>query len=94
VSPINRRPVCLSLGGHRSLSPVFVTCFRCSYKIGQLKFVELRERARKELGAKFDIRIFHDEMLNGGVLPLDLLNARTNSWIQAQIGAEKPVAGN
>ena len=65
-----------------------------SYKIGQLKFVELRERARKELGPKFDIRTFHDEMLNGGVLPLDLLDARTNSWIQAQIGAGKPVAGN
>jgi uncharacterized protein (DUF885 family) len=42
-----------------------------SYKIGQLKFVELRERARKELGPKFDIRTFHDEMLNGGVLQLD-----------------------
>jgi uncharacterized protein (DUF885 family) len=65
-----------------------------SYKIGQLKFVELRERARKELGPKFDIRTFHDEMLNGGVLPLDLLDARTNSWIQAQTAAGKPVAGN
>jgi uncharacterized protein (DUF885 family) len=65
-----------------------------SYKIGQLKFVELRERARKELGPKFDIRTFHDEMLNGGVLPLDLLDARTNSWIQAQTGAGKPVAAN
>ena len=65
-----------------------------SYKIGQLKFVELRERARKQLGAKFDIRTFHDEMLNGGALPLDLLDARTNSWIQAQTVARKPVAGN
>jgi uncharacterized protein (DUF885 family) len=55
-----------------------------SYKIGQLKFVELRECARKELGSKFDIRTFHDEMLNGGVLPLDLLEARTDRWIQAQ----------
>jgi uncharacterized protein (DUF885 family) len=55
-----------------------------SYKLGQLKFRELRERAQKELGPKFDIRSFHDEMLNGGVLPLDLLDARTNSWIQAQ----------
>ena len=54
-----------------------------SYKLGQLKFRELRERAKKELGPKFDIRSFHDEMLNGGVLPLDLLDARTNSWIQA-----------
>src|SRR5215472_13206382 len=56
----------------------------CSYKIGQLKFLELRERARKELGAKFDIRTFHDEMLNGGSLPLDLLEARTDKWIAAQ----------
>jgi uncharacterized protein (DUF885 family) len=55
-----------------------------SYKLGQLKFRELRERARRELGPKFDIRNFHDEMLNGGVLPLDLLDARTNSWIQQQ----------
>jgi uncharacterized protein (DUF885 family) len=36
------------------------------------------------LGPKFDIRTFHDEMLSGGVLPLDLLDARTNSWIAAQ----------
>jgi uncharacterized protein (DUF885 family) len=55
-----------------------------SYKLGQLKFRELRERAKKELGPKFDIRSFHDEMLNGGVLPLDLLDARTNSWIKDQ----------
>jgi uncharacterized protein (DUF885 family) len=62
-----------------------------SYKLGQLKFRELRERAQKELGAKFDIRTFHDEMLNGGVLPLDLLDQRTESWIKAQKGegAEK-----
>jgi uncharacterized protein (DUF885 family) len=52
-----------------------------SYKLGQLKFRELRERAQKELGPKFDIRTFHDEMLNGGTLPLDLLDARTNEWI-------------
>jgi len=55
-----------------------------SYKLGQLEFRELRERARKELGAKFDIRRFHDEMLNGGVLPLDLLAARTEGWIRAE----------
>jgi uncharacterized protein (DUF885 family) len=65
-----------------------------SYKVGQLKFVELRERARKELGPKFDIRTFHDEMLNGGVLPLDLLDARTNSWIQAQKRSPNSTAGN
>jgi uncharacterized protein (DUF885 family) len=60
-----------------------------SYKLGQLKFRELRDRAQKQLGSKFDIRSFHDEMLNGGVLPLDLLDSRTNSWIQAQKTAVK-----
>jgi uncharacterized protein (DUF885 family) len=60
-----------------------------SYKLGQLKFRELRSRAQQQLGSKFDIRSFHDEMLNGGVLPLDLLDSRTNSWIQAQKSAVK-----
>jgi uncharacterized protein (DUF885 family) len=55
-----------------------------SYKIGQLKFLELRERARKALGSKFDIRTFHDEMLSGGSMPLDLLETRTDSWIAQQ----------
>jgi uncharacterized protein (DUF885 family) len=59
----------------------------CSYKIGQLKFLELRERARRALGPKFDIRAFHDEMLNGGSLPLDLLEARTDKWIAEQKAA-------
>jgi len=60
-----------------------------SYKIGQLKIRDLRDRAQKELGAKFDIRTFHDEMLNGGTLPLDLLEARTDKWI-----AEQKAKGN
>jgi uncharacterized protein (DUF885 family) len=55
-----------------------------SYKLGQLKFRELRDRAKKELGPKFDIRKFHDEMLDGGTLPLDLLEARTDKWIAEQ----------
>jgi uncharacterized protein (DUF885 family) len=55
-----------------------------SYKLGQLKFRELRERAEKELGPKFDIRKFHDEMLDGGTLPLDMLEERTNKWIAQQ----------
>jgi uncharacterized protein (DUF885 family) len=55
-----------------------------SYKLGQLKIRELRERAKKELGPKFDIRSFHDEMLDGGTLPLDLLEARTDKWIAQQ----------
>ena len=56
-----------------------------SYKLGQLKFRELRDRAQKELGPKFDIRAFHDEMLDGGTLPLDLLDARTDKWIAQQM---------
>jgi len=55
-----------------------------SYKLGQLKLRELRARARKELGPKFDIRTFHDQMLDGGTLPLDLLDARTDKWIAQQ----------
>jgi len=54
-----------------------------AYKIGQLKILELRERAKKELGAKYDIRAFHDEILNGGALPLDVLEARVATWMQA-----------
>jgi len=65
-----------------------------SYKLGQLKFRELRERAKQQLGSKFDIRAFHDEMLNGGVLPLDLLESRTNSWIKDQQRGLKATAAN
>jgi uncharacterized protein (DUF885 family) len=54
------------------------------YKIGQLKFIELRERAKRELGSKFDIRSFHDEVLGGGALPLDLLEVRINAWLEQQ----------
>jgi uncharacterized protein (DUF885 family) len=57
----------------------------CSYKLGQLKIRELRERAKEKLGAKFDLKTFHDEILSGGALPLDLLDARVNRWIQAQL---------
>ncbi|HTZ98425.1 MAG TPA: DUF885 domain-containing protein [Terriglobales bacterium] len=56
------------------------------YKLGQLKIRELRERAKSELGPKFDIRTFHDEMIDGGTLPLDLLEARTDKWIAEQKG--------
>jgi uncharacterized protein (DUF885 family) len=55
-----------------------------SYKLGQLKIRELRERAQNQLGPRFDIRSFHDEMLDGGTLPLDLLEARTDKWIAQQ----------
>jgi uncharacterized protein (DUF885 family) len=64
-----------------------------SYKLGQLKFRELRARAERELGSQFDLRLFHDEMLNGGVLPLDLLDARTDDWIAARRGG-RPLTRN
>jgi uncharacterized protein (DUF885 family) len=56
----------------------------CSYKLGQLKIRELRERAKQQLGTKFDLKSFHDEILSGGALPLDVLDARINRWIKAQ----------
>jgi len=61
-----------------------------AYKMGQLKILELRARAKKELGDKFDIRAFHDEILNGGALPLDVLEARTDAWIAAVKAGKAP----
>lgn len=55
-----------------------------AYKIGQLKILELRERAQKELGDKFDIRAFHDEVLGAGALPMQLLEDRIVNWIARQ----------
>ncbi len=52
-----------------------------AYKIGQLKFKELRERATKALGPKFDIRRFHDATLENGAIPLSVLDARIERWI-------------
>jgi uncharacterized protein (DUF885 family) len=52
-----------------------------AYKIGQLTILRLRETAQKEMGEKFDIRAFHDEVLGGGALPMDLLEQRIESWI-------------
>jgi uncharacterized protein (DUF885 family) len=56
-----------------------------AYKMGQLKIRELRERAKTKLGAHFDLKAFHDEILNGGPLPLDLLEERVDGWIKAQL---------
>jgi len=54
------------------------------YKLGQLEILKLRERAQTELGGKYDIRAFHDEVLNGAALPLDVLDQRVTAWIEAQ----------
>jgi len=55
-----------------------------AYKVGQMKILELRARAEKELGAKFDLRAFHDQVLDSGALPLDVLETRIDAWIAAQ----------
>jgi uncharacterized protein (DUF885 family) len=54
------------------------------YKMGQLKLLELRDRAKTALGPKFDIRAFHDEVLDSGALPLDVMDHRVDAWIAAQ----------
>jgi len=53
----------------------------CSYKVGHLKMVELRERARKQLGDRFDIRAFHDLVLDNGAMPLAVVEAAVDDWI-------------
>ena len=53
-----------------------------SYKIGQLKILELRAKAEKELGAKFDIKEFHKQILETGCIPLELLEKKINLWIE------------
>ena len=56
-----------------------------AYKIGQLKISAIRSKAEKALGSKFDIRAFHDELLQDGALPLDLLEGKMDSWISSQL---------
>jgi len=59
------------------------------YKVGQLKFLELRARAQKALGERFDLRAFHDQVLDSGALPLDLLEQRIDTWIAASNTQQK-----
>lgn len=58
-----------------------------AYKMGQLKILELRELAKQELGDRFDIKAFHDMILNAGTLPLNILDARIKNWIKEQKAA-------
>lgn len=55
-----------------------------AYKVGELKLLELRERARAALGARFDIRTFHTQVLGDGNMPLAMLEEKVDRWIAAQ----------
>lgn len=59
------------------------------YKIGQIKIRELRTRAEKELGNKFDVRKFHLQVLNSGSLPMVLLEEKINRWIHKEKAARQ-----
>lgn len=55
-----------------------------SYKIGQLRILDIRSRAEQKLGSSFDIRAFHDELLKDGTMPLSILEAKMDRWIASQ----------
>jgi uncharacterized protein (DUF885 family) len=54
------------------------------YKIGQLEILKLRQYSKDQLGTKFDLRAFHDEVLDGGAMPLDVLSTRVHEWVGQQ----------
>ncbi len=56
----------------------------CAYKVGQLKILELRQRARDTLGERFDLRRFHNVMLAHGAVPLTILEQLVERWIAAE----------
>lgn len=65
------------------------------YKVGQLEIIKLRQYSKDQLGAKFDIRTFHDEVLSGGALPLDVLSTRIHNWVgQQKAQASLPAASH
>ena len=59
-----------------------------SYKIGELKIMEMRRKAEKVLGRKFDVKAFHDEVLKDGAMPLQIFESKLNSWIQDMGGGK------
>ena len=60
-----------------------------AYKIGELKLKELRAEAEKELGTKFDVRAFHDQVLGNGALPLDVLEKNVKAWMEQEKSGDK-----
>src|SRR6266571_3646444 len=63
------------------------------YKLGELKIKELRAHAAKELGDRFDLRAFHDEVVKEGGLPLDVLDSRIRAWVAGRRAAVGATAG-
>jgi uncharacterized protein (DUF885 family) len=57
-----------------------------SYKVGQLKIIELRKKYEKKLGKKFSLAAFHDELLSDGCLPLEVLERKMDAWAKAMVG--------
>jgi uncharacterized protein (DUF885 family) len=57
----------------------------CSYKLGHSVFTGLREKAKTKLGARFDLKAFHDAVLGTGRVPLDILQQVGDRWIAAQV---------
>lgn len=56
-----------------------------AYKVGEMKITQLRRRAEAALGPRFDIKAFHRAVLEDGALPLDVLDAKIDRWIAAQL---------
>ena len=66
-----------------------------AYKIGMMKILDLRAKAKEQLGEQFDIRQFHDVILKQGALPLDVLEKQVNQWVASQASVnQKPLEGN
>jgi uncharacterized protein (DUF885 family) len=63
------------------------------YKIGQLEILKLRQYARDQLGDRFRLSAFHDELLSGGALPMDILSQRIHEWVAAQNAKSTPSSG-
>ena len=63
----------------------------CGYKIGHLEFVRLREVARAKLGPRFDLRAFHDAVLKGGAMPLEVLAQVVDDWAGTVAGGDAPL---
>ena len=64
------------------------------YKIGQLEILKLRQYSKDQLGSSFDIKAFHDEVLSGGALPLDILSDRIHGWVGQQKAQLMPAGGS